>query len=188
VAPNDALCFSAPTFSRQVKKHIGLEAVRRHPVAFLARASQRQQGKNMPRKLFLGFLALVVWPLWPSFALRTQLLRQPRRRASTRRLKSPIRTPWDTPTAANTTTVAAAATRLPASTAPMTALLPLSPRDISALLTYGFSDRQAHALLQKLPPLSPGSANAPGWLSETARAQLLLRDLETAGLTKEQVS
>jgi hypothetical protein len=72
----------------------------------------------------------------------------------------------------------------------MTALLPLFPRDISVLLTYGFSDRQAHALLQKLPPLSPpppGSGHAPGSLSETARAQLLLRDLETAGLTKEQV-
>ena len=61
-----------------------------------------------------------------------------------------------------------------------------SVHDLSTLLAYGFTDKQAFALLRKLP--NPGAAQGEARSSQCAsNPQQFIQSLEDAGLVKEQV-
>lgn len=141
----------------------------------------------MLQKYLLGLSIAVSWALWPQYAL---VLRQ---HSSRRLLQRPFsqtmvisvgRTPWRT-----NTNVSSSQYEEESASIATTSKMASAPQELNALLAYGFTDRQAHALLRKLKSTVPPSSSTDGAasLSAPSRAQQLLQDFEAAGLTTAQV-
>jgi len=141
----------------------------------------------MLQKYLLGLSIAVGWALWPQSALvlrphsDRRLLQRP---FSQTMVVSVGRTPWRT-----NTNVSSSQDEEESASTITTSKMASAPQELNALLVYGFTDRQAHALLRKLKSTSPPSSSTNGAASLIApsRAQQLLQDFEAAGLTTEQV-